>query len=842
MAEKAALFLKGIENGTFRECCASWDLVTELAEFKAKSEEINGGKVLKKSPLVSSRYEGTGSARRKIYCFGGCDHTACSPKAKKAVGRPPSTMPDSDKERFRKQQKDLSRFRKRIDNLQSQLLQKNANGVAESPEFVIETPDRKNTQEYPQGIQNACMTLMQGFGYRKVVAILPQIVFDLTGKELHANLIPSRTTLQRWSREAGTISAMRVVKRLQQLQPEATCVLHDTSATAGGAIGYKQACVGVSIEDPSDKERAMCGLLAMQPVHSSKSQVTAGLIKGITDQLEAAGLPPPSASVADHAAAERRAGHDVSGCILGCHHHKVGNAMKYAQFELASWSTERLNPSQSDEEDKDIVGDLMIGLVKQLDPSYGRGCGGAFRSKILRDTAKHVWRGLGFVRYRGTKWGARSFNNSRLLHHLDTLRNMATSKELNRPACSLIDQLDNPIAKIDMAVSFVLLSIHRIGVSYVKKGEVNWHTAEKRMDPLLYLLHWAKDEPHDFLASLFGTSSTASSSDSSSTSTTSSSTTSSSTTSASSDSSSTSTTSNSTSTSSSSRLKKAGQKRQLLETGATAALAVYSDKKSRSLFLDAFVRVVTTYEETLRRFIDDYKPVVSDELKRAAAATTDRIESAFGVASNFGKRSMLYSPYRIASHTLSICNQKFRDVVISKEELRICRRIARDSFVVQQRFAKENDDICREEAKASKLSSLYLGQLLQLAEKCGVEPPTQRAKKDVLVELLFAKYESIEKEVLRMMAENEEARKQKKTQKTAKTSSRADSQTQPAPKVTKKSLPISPNATTSPSTPSAARSPQKTRPSPKQLSPGTKLASRSNSLGGTPRSKRQKVP
>lgn len=133
---------------------------------------------------------------------------------------------------------------------------------------------------------------------------------------------------------------------------------------------------------------------------------------------------------------------------------------------------------------------------------------------------------------------------------------------------------------------------------------------------------------------------------------------------------------------------------------------------------------------------------------------------------------MLYSPYRIASLTIAVCNQQFQDVELSKEELRTCRQIVRGKFVTQQRFAEENDDICREEAKANRLSSLYLSQLLSLADTCGVERPLQRAKKDILVELLFAYYDSIEEDVVRFMSENEGKRKEQKEQRSCHKPSR----------------------------------------------------------------------
>ena len=182
--------------------------------------------------------------------------------------------------------------------------------------------------------------------------------------------------------------------------------------------------------------------------------------------------------------------------------------------------------------------------------------------------------------------------------------------------------------------------------------------------------------------------------------------------------------------------------------------------------LEALSAAVNAYEATLMHFLDHYQvqESVTDEQKRAAAATTDTVESAFGVAGIFGKRSAMYSPFRIASLTVYLCNRNFT----SREERRKCRKEARQAFLSQHDFAEENDAVTQKGGQLNTLESLYLSQLIDLAEKCKIDPPKQRAKKDILVELLSPHYDKFNTEIKRFAEENEQTRAKAKSEKKRK--------------------------------------------------------------------------
>ena len=187
--------------------------------------------------------------------------------------------------------------------------------------------------------------------------------------------------------------------------------------------------------------------------------------------------------------------------------------------------------------------------------------------------------------------------------------------------------------------------------------------------------------------------------------------------------------------------------------------------------LEALSAAVNAYEATLMHFLDHYQvqESVTDEQKRAAAATTDTVESAFGVAGIFGKRSAMYSPFRIASLTVYMCNRNFTSgVTLTPEERRKCRKEARQAFLSQHDFAEENDAVTRKEGQLNTLESLYLSQLIDLAEKCKIDPPKQRAKKDILVELLSPHFDKLDSEIKSFVKENEQTRAKAKSEKKRK--------------------------------------------------------------------------
>lgn len=73
----------------------------------------------------------------------------------------------------------------------------------------------------------------------------------------------------------------------------------------------------------------------MTPVTSGKAQSTSRRIDDACERLQSFGIRVPEVTNCDHASPERKSATDALKKVLGSFHHKLGNALKQAQFALA---------------------------------------------------------------------------------------------------------------------------------------------------------------------------------------------------------------------------------------------------------------------------------------------------------------------------------------------------------------------------------------------------------------------------------------------------------------------------------------------------------------------------
>lgn len=521
------------------------------------------------------------------------------------------------------------------------------------------------------------------------------------------------------------------MRRLEQLAPSCTSLIHDSSSSARGGIAYKQLGVGVAVPDNHSPGKTISAMLRMEPVLNTKAKTIAkGLVEVKKKFSDWPSITLPLVTVCDHLRAERLAAENAKLGPLGCHHHKTGNGLAAAEQALSIWSSQQLQDVQrSGTSSKDIVGNEVNILIKQLDPSFGFGCGSIFRSNMLAKMIKGVWpSGLGFARIVGSKWGARSFNSSRLLHFLGILLNMESKKELTPKAAVSTIFLTHKIALIDAAVGFIIYVIYLKSVVVLKHGgEISYKKAEDDFNAFFCGLSEAfSRNPRGFLTNILGKYTTL--------------------------------------------------PRQLPANSPTSSIFFTKPQgcskdsipysvwiiylQDPATFNDVLLLSINVYMDRVRRFIESYDTSdIPDSSKFAGPATSDTVESCFGTLGMYSQRSTNFNPYRIVQLSVSSANRSFiSGISISPDEVKNCRKDANQVNETMVDFSVRANLAFSKAVVEKTLSKLYLPQCINLAKRCNPGPSIDilesRKKKQKLVEFLTPQFDSLRSLIGEMEARN----------------------------------------------------------------------------------------